>query len=192
MESDLTIDRILPPLMCSFIHSDHDASPAWLNETRYRLQQMQSIDQPPTATPIESPAEPPSIAQVQWQLIHQPLDRPLQMTAGLQPKSFAAVHIALSANPQQRQAYLRLVHQLHRENIVTTVIFESLKRDPESRGGLILAFRAAGAVAVVTSLCECDRLASVILKTAMTDRHIFAGWQDRFVNRLPWQPVNQT
>ena len=34
--------------------------------------------------------------------IHQPLDRPLQMTAGLQPKSFAAVQYRFKGNAENR------------------------------------------------------------------------------------------
>jgi len=169
---------------------------------------MQAANQgiPPAETRAGQTADSPSIAEVQWQSPRWQLPHTQatsqQLVAGLPPDSFAAVQIAQPANSQQLEPHLRLVHQLHQKNIVTSVIFEPVKHNAESRPETVanpelsprlkLAFRAAGAVAVVTSICECDRLASVILKTAMTNRHVFASWRDRFVNRLPWQPVNDS
>ena len=74
---------------------------------------------------------------------------------------------------------LRTLHQLQQRQAYVAVV-GSL---PPS---VVSAIYWAGAVAVVTDLGGCDRLAAMLAKAARTQPNVLVGWKHRFLSRIPW------
>jgi CheY-like chemotaxis protein len=77
---------------------------------------------------------------------------------------------------------IQTTYSLYQKNTAVVIIAADAKPDR-------LAYQAAGAVAVITNIFECKKMASIIQRAAMMIPPVITNWQTRFVNRMPWSPV---
>ncbi len=78
---------------------------------------------------------------------------------------------------------LRLIHELFQRGC------RVIAAGPADIRDYSLQIRAAGAIAIVTDIFGCDKVADIIRKAGEQQAKTPGSWQTRFVNRLPWNPV---
>lgn len=159
----LEIEYLRPPMVVCF----SDCSPFWSSETERQLNQLVNTTQgglPQSRDTIHwRDCSADSILAQTW--IHQ---QPL---------------VVMALTGQNVKGRLELIHRIsHLRGKVVAIGGSELKNHR-------LPLTAAGTVALVTDIFECQRLALIIQRMAETRRAELTNWKTRFVNRLPWRPV---
>lgn len=162
---DLVIERSVPALNCHFV----GCHAVWRSETQKQLtRSLRSLRESGTR----------QMAGIKWQ--EHPVGTDILKL--VQSPSFAVIQIR-SREVGEIESRLKLIHELSLKEVAIAVVGDRWLSD------LALSFRIAGAVAVVTDIFGCDKLASVILGKARNVTPVVTSWRNRFVNRLPWNPV---
>ena len=97
----------------------------------------------------------------------------------LPPRCFVLLGISVA----NLAAGLRMIHDLTWHGHRVLAVGESDLLDWS------LAVQTAGAVGIVTDVCQCDKVARTIESAASEQGKLPGNWKTRFVNRLPWSPV---
>ena len=110
-------------------------------------------------------------------LIHCSLEDDLMQR--LPPRSC----VLLTLSVANLTAGLRMIHDLAWQGHRVIAVGEADLQDWS------LPVQTAGAVGIVTDVCQCDKVARTIEAAAVGQGIIPGNWKTRFVNRLPWSPV---
>jgi len=163
----LEIEYLQPRTLVCF----SECSPLWLGETQRQFNRLEDRCPNPNHDSGASPSDTivwtdcdiDSILDQTW--IHQ---RPL---------------VVMALNQTLLEQRLGIIHQISNLNGKVAVI-----GDPELKN-YRLPLTAAGTIALVTDIFDCQMLALIIQRMAQSQRAELTGWKTRFVNRLPWPPV---
>jgi len=164
----LEIEYLKPRTVVCF----SECSPLWLTETQRQLEKRFRDHSPHT---IEK-----STAR-EWEAIdwkecstERLLDQPWIQQSPL-------VVLAMTQNTLQHQ--IKIIHRItHMKGKVAVIGDRGLKN-------FHLPLTAAGTVALVTDIFDCQRLAFIIQQMSQSRHAELTDWKTRFVNRLPWPPV---
>lgn len=164
----LEIEYLKPRTVVCF----SECSPLWLTETQRQLEKRFRDHSPYTME--KSTAR-------EWEAIdwkecstERLLDQPWIQQSPL-------VVLAMTQNTLQHR--IKIIHRItHMKGKVAVIGDRGLKN-------FHLPLTAAGTVALVTDIFDCQRLAFIIQQMSQSRHAELTGWKTRFVNRLPWPPV---
>lgn len=181
---DLTLDQLKAPLVCHFV----DCDPVWVNETQRHLALIRSSGHSIHGERENTEGEHRvNSAEIRWRSQANSAD----LTHCVSPHSVVAIRFDLS-DPEiaSWKSFLSTIHELYTKRVIVVIVGGPSPKGARPTDRYFLAFQAAGAVALLTDIFDCEKLASIIDRAAMMVPFGITDWRTRFVNRMPWMPVN--